>query len=164
MKKFALVGLVAFFVAACGSSSNGGSSGNSGNSSAVTEPTCFDGAGKPTSSCALTPQGNVCSMGDANACTPLTNLEVYADDGKNGVCLHLVFKSQCSTEIFADTCIEHKGQGDGGTQWQCWTSSVEPGFSIDVSQCEATGDYFYVATTSSGQLDIDEQKCPAPTP
>lgn len=166
--KIALVGLVACFVAACGSSSNGGSSGNSGNSSAVTQPTCFDGAGKATSSCALAPQGNVCSMGDANSCTPLTTLEVYADDGKNGVCLHLVFKNQCSAEIFADTCIEHAGNGnassDAGTEWQCWTSSVEPGFSIDVSQCEATGNYFYVATTSSGQLDIDEQKCPAPTP
>ncbi|MGH7285615.1 MAG: hypothetical protein ACRELY_29195 [Polyangiaceae bacterium] len=165
MKKLALMGLFAFFVAACSSSSNSGSSGNSGNS-AVTQPTCFDAAGKPTSSCALTPSGNVCSMGDASSCTPLTMLEVYADDGKNGVCLHLVFKNECQAEIFADTCIEHTGDSfsDGGTDWQCWTSSIEPTFAIDVSQCQATGNYFSVATTSSGQLDIDEAKCPAPTP
>lgn len=163
MKRVFPFSLFFFLLIACGSSSSTGTA-DGGPTSSVTTPTCFDGAGKPTSSCALTPQGNVCSMGDANSCTPLTTLEIYADDGKNGVCLHLVFKNQCSDQIFADTCIEHAGTGDAGTEWQCWTSSVEPGFSIDVSQCQATGNYFYVSTTSSGQLDIDEQKCPAPTP
>lgn len=164
MKKIALMGLFASALAACGSSSNGGPTRSLGKASAVTAPTCFDGAGQPTSTCALTPQGDICSMGDANSCAPLTTLEVYADDGKNGACLHLVFSNQCSDQIFADTCIEHQGSAAGATAWQCWTSSIEPGFAVDVSQCEATGNYFYVSTTSSGQLDIDEQKCPAPTP
>lgn len=164
MKISALAGLL--LLAACGSSKSSGSSGNSGNSGTpVSSPTCFDGAGKPTSTCAVTPTGNVCSMGDSNSCTPLTKLEVYADDGKNGICLHLVFQNNCANEIFADTCIEHQDQGGAsGTSWQCWTSSVEPGFPLDVSQCAATGNYFYVSSTSPGQLDIDENKCPAPSP
>jgi hypothetical protein len=33
-----------------------------------------------------------------------------------------------------------------------------------VSECQVTGHYFFVATKSSGQLDILEQKCPAPMP
>jgi hypothetical protein len=101
-------------------------------------------------------------MGDANACTPLRKLEVYADDGKSGVCMHLVYENDCTAEIFADTCIETTALPKG-QDWQCWTSSVLPGFTIDVSGCHATGSYFEVATTSSGALDLDEKKCPAPT-
>jgi hypothetical protein len=103
-------------------------------------------------------------MGDANMCVPLTQLEVHADDGKVGVCLHLVFTNQCSNEIFADTCIEHKEPNLPTLSEQCWTSSVLPGATIDVSQCHATGNYFFVSTTSSSTLTTLEQKCPAPTP
>jgi hypothetical protein len=141
---------------------SGGDGGTSGGSSSVA-PTCLDGAGKPAASCALMPTGNECSLGDANACTPLTKLEVYADDGKNGVCLHLVYDNTCGKEIFANTCIENTESG-GKKGWQCWTSSVLPGFQIDLSQCHATGNYFNVVSTSAGQLDIDNQKCPAPAP
>ena len=82
------------------------------------------------------------------------------DDGKNGVCLHLVFENDCTSEIYADTCIEHEDNGE--IENECWTSSKPVGTTIDLSQCHATGKYFQVATTSAGQLDIDEDKCPAP--
>ncbi len=128
----------------------------------TTKPQCFDAAAKATDVCAFAPTGDVCSLGDANACTPLTQIQVYADDGKNGACLHLVFQNNCSGEIFADTCIERTNAATGKVSSQCWTSSVLPGFKIDVSQCQATGKYFQVASLSSGQLDILEQKCSAP--
>ena len=47
--------------------------------------------------------------------------------------------------------------------WQCWTSSILPGGSIDLGQCHATGNTFFVSTTNEGDLDILEQKCSAPT-
>ena len=126
----------------------------------TTTTTCLDGAGNPAATCAVDPQGDICAMGDANACVVLTKVEVYADDGKNGVCLHLVFENDCTSEIYADTCIEHEDNGE--IENECWTSSKPVGTTIDLSQCHATGKYFQVATTSAGQLDIDEDKCPAP--
>lgn len=158
MRLLGMMVVSASLLAACGS--NGGGAGGGGSSG--TETTCYDAASKPTSTCALTPSGDVCAMGDANDCVPLTKVEVYADSGGTGVCLHLVFENQCSGEIFADTCIAHQDPGETTPGEQCWTSSVEPGFTIDVSQCHATGKYFFVSTASSGQLDILEQKCPAP--
>jgi len=128
---------------------------------AVTGPTCFDAANQPTATCALTPTGDVCSMGDANACTPLTTLEVHADDGSNGVCLRLVHTNDCNAEVFADTCIEYDDP-QLGMGWQCWTSSTLPSFAIDVSHCHATGSYFFVASTSQGQLATEKQACNAP--
>ncbi len=158
--------LAACLVAACGSNGTGTGPGAGGGptTTATTVTTCYDAMSKPTSSCALTPTGDICAMGDANACTPLTQVDVYADDGKNGVCLHLVFTNECQGEIFADTCIQHQDPPATMPTQQCWTSSVLPGGTIDVSQCHATGSYFSVATASSGQIDILEQKCPAPSP
>ena len=145
-------------------SNSGSDSGSDAASSAGGQdvaPTCKDGSGNPAASCAVSPVGTTCSLGDASTCTPLTKLEVYADDGKNGVCLHLVYSNNCASEVYADTCIATTSLANG---WQCWTSSVSPGSTIDVSECHATGKYFTVATTSSGALDLDEQKCPAPMP
>src|SRR5260221_224453 len=159
MRSGARLLFLAGFLVACGPS---GASG--GPTQTPTTTTGYDAAPKPTPSCALPPTGTTCTLGDAGACVPLTQVEIYADDGKSGVCLHLVFTNDCSGEIFADTCIEHQDPGATTLGMQCWTSSVLPGSTIDVSQCHATGNYFSVATASSGQLDILEQKCPAPTP
>jgi hypothetical protein len=143
---------------ACGSSN-----GTSPNNAMSGAPSCFDASGVPTTSCALTPSGNVCGLGDANACVPLTKVEVYAATGDKGACLHLVYTNQCADEIYADTCIEHDAAVDGGPpSWQCWTSSTLPSATIDVSQCGATGRYFFVSTTSSGKLTVYETNCPSP--
>lgn len=155
-----LPGSFLFLVIAAASCSDSGSTG--GDDGGAVSPTCLDGAGKPTSSCAVTPSGDICELGDANACTALSKLDVYADDGTNGVCMHLVFDVTCETEAFSYTCIEHQDP-DEAPSWQCWTSSSVPGSKIDVDQCHATGKYFHVASTSSGQLDIDQMKCPAPS-
>jgi hypothetical protein len=159
--RVALLLVASLLVAGCGSNGSGpGTGGGSGTS----DTKCYDESASPTDQCAITLSPDVCSLGDANSCVPLTKVEIFADDGMNGVCVHLVFENQCSSEIFADTCIEHQDPGATQLGEQCWTSSVTPGFTIDVSQCHATGKYFFVSTTSSGSLDIDEQKCPAPTP
>ncbi len=157
-----LVAVATLIVApmACGSSSSGsGAPADSG--TGTTGPTCLDANGQPTKSCAVTPAADTCALGDANHCVPLEKLVVLADNGQSGPCIHLVYQNECSKEIYADTCIEHTGTGSGSS-WQCWTSSVLPHATIDVSQCQATGKYFFVSSTSSGQLDIDEQQCPAP--
>ncbi|HVY46810.1 MAG TPA: hypothetical protein VHB21_13075 [Minicystis sp.] len=154
---FALGVALASAIAGCGSGSDT-SPGGSGDTQ------CFDGKGNASASCALEPKVDTCSLGDANACVPLSTTKVYADDGKNGVCIEVVFDNQCGQEIFADTCIQHQDPGESAPTWQCWTSSVDDGFTIDVSQCHATGEVFTVATKDGGALDIDEMKCPAPTP
>jgi hypothetical protein len=141
--------VVASALGGCGSSGVGGD----------VSPTCLDASGNPTSTCAVTPKGDICDKGDATSCVNLTKVEVQAGSGKDGACLHLIFENDCSSEIFADTCIEMKG---GDFPEQCWTSSVLEGFTIDVSACNATGKYFQVATTSSGALEPDEQACKAP--
>jgi hypothetical protein len=123
------------------------------------EPTCLDAEQNPTSSCAVQPKGDICDKGDATSCVNLTTIEVQAGDAKDGASLHLIFENDCSSEIFADTCIEMKG---GDFPEQCWTSSVDPGFTIDVTADHATGKYFQVASTSSGGLDLDEKACHAP--
>jgi hypothetical protein len=146
---------LAVLIAACGSASDPSGTGG------PAPVTCFDAAGKSTTTCAVTPVEDLCSLGDANSCVTASTVAVYADDGKNGVCLHLIYENNCPDEIFADTCIEHISK-KGAKEWQCWTSSVLPGFPIDVDQCQATGRYFEVASKSSSQLDIDEMKCPAP--
>ena len=107
---------LAAITTACGGSSassidstgDGGGGGTPGSSAGAVTPSCLDGTGKPTSACAVTPKANVCSLGDANACLTTTALEVYADDGKNGVCMHLVYRNDCSAEVYADTCIGTK--------------------------------------------------------
>ncbi|HEY8078040.1 MAG TPA: hypothetical protein VIF62_28130 [Labilithrix sp.] len=145
----------ALAVAACGS----GSSTSTATDTAVPTASCFDASGAPTSTCAVALDVVRCPLGDANVCTPLVKTETFADDGKNGVCVHVVFENHCSGEIYADTCIEQSGG-----RRQCWTSSVLAGEAIDVSACNATGHVFDVATTSAGALDLDEAKCPAPMP
>jgi hypothetical protein len=165
LTRFLATLVIATSAIACGGSSGGSGGGTDGSDGPAVAPTCLDGAGNPAASCAVTPEGTTCSLGDANACVPLTQLDVYADDGTNGVCLHVVYTNECQEEIYADTCIQNTEVAPGGAVgWQCWTSSVLPGFTIDVSQCHATGSYFEVATASSGGLDLDELKCPAPTP
>lgn len=155
----ALATLLAAPMACSSGSTASGAGADSGTS--TTGPTCLDANGQPTQSCAVTPSADTCALGDANHCVPLTQLEVLADNGQSGPCIHLVYENDCSKEIFADTCIEHEDTGPGSS-WQCWTSSVLPHATIDVSQCQATGKYFFVSSTSSGKLDIDEQQCPAP--
>lgn len=147
-------------LAACSSGSGGTGTGSGG--SGPTTTTCLDASGQPTSTCAVTPAGNTCARGDANPCVPLRTLEVEAGSGQSGPCLHLVYDNQCPGEIYADTCIQHQPDKFGST-WQCWTSSIPSGGTIDVSQCNATGKYFFVSTSSSGQLGVDEQLCPAPS-
>ncbi len=156
----ACAALATALVAGCGSSDSTPSGSGPG-----AGPVCYDGSGARTSTCAVSPSGNTCSMGDANACVPLTTVEVYAPSAAKGACLHLVYTNDCGQEIYADTCIEHSASTDAGpASWQCWTSSILPGDVIDVSQCDATGRYFFVSTTSSGKLTVYESSCPAPTP
>jgi hypothetical protein len=133
--------------------------GSSGSAGGDVTPTCLDASGKETSTCAVTPKGDVCAKGDAISCVNLTKIEVQARSAKDGTCLRLVFENDCDGEIFADSCIETKG---GGVPDQCWTSSVLPGATIDVSARHATGKYFQVATTESGSLELDEKSCNAP--
>jgi hypothetical protein len=133
--------------------------GGNGTTGGDIAPTCLDANRNPTSTCAVEPKGDICEKGDATSCVNLTKIEVQAGSAKDGACLHLVFENDCSSEIFADTCVEMKG---GDFPDQCWTSSVSPGLTIDVSACHATGKYFQVATTSSGELDLDEKACKAP--
>jgi hypothetical protein len=77
-------------------------------------------------------------------------------------CLRLVLDNRCAAEAYSNTCIEHVS--DGTTAWQCWTSSTLSGETIDVSQCDATGRWFHVASLSPGELDAIEQQgtCPMP--
>jgi len=89
----------------------------------------------------------------------LQTVGVYAATASTGVCLHLVFLNTCQVETYSDTCIETTGNAQG---WQCWTSSVVPGSTLDVSECDTNGKYFFVSTESSGLLDSLEPQCAAP--
>jgi len=143
----------------CGSSSTTGNGSGTGGGGGAVAPTCYDAAGSPTSDCAVTASANICSRGDANSCLTLQTVGIYAATGGAGVCMHLVFNNTCSTEAYSYACIGTTQYPEG---YECWTSSTLPGFTVDVSQCDATGDYFSVATSSSGLLSTLEQQCSAP--
>jgi hypothetical protein len=161
--RFASAIVLALISGACGSSGSGATTGAppAGTGTAA-QSTCYDAQGNVTAACATTLTGTLCPAGDANACTPLVRTAIYADDGKNGVCVHLVFANECGSEIFAYTCIGLAPGAVPDQLEQCWMSSVDVGGTIDVSECHASGAYFSVATASSGQLGLLMQKCPAP--
>lgn len=144
------------FTWACGDSP--GSDGSGGDSAGgTTETVCLDSSGKSPADCAVEPKETLCDAGDANDCGEVVGQEVWADDGTSGACLILSIQNTCEGTLYSITCIDH--EEESGVEQQCWWSTTLPGGIIDVSQCHATGDYGFVASLSSGKLDVYSEKC-----
>jgi len=102
----------------------------------------------------------MCAKGDDDACEVPTLVQVTVG-GSTSPCLHLIFNNGCAAEAYSTTCIEYKAFG--ASHLQCWTSSTLPTQTVDVSQCNATGEWFHFASASSGELNILNSQCPAPS-
>lgn len=152
--------LITLLVAAAGCSSGNGPNGGGGDGSiAAPVAVCEDASGNPIA-CPEPVSGTTCSRGDATACTPLVRSELSVGAK---TCLRIVIANRCTAEAFSNTCIEYRQQ-DGKLDWQCWISSTDPGYSIDVAECDATGRWYHVASLSPGELDVIDQQgaCPMP--
>jgi hypothetical protein len=158
--RFVVVSLLMLLAPGCGDGGEAGGDpgGGSTGSGGPTETVCLDGAGQPADSCAVTPAEEICSLGDANACASVEREEVWADDGENGVCLHLVIRNVCDTTLYTYTCIDHVSP-DSEPGAQCWLSTTPRNMTIDVSECDATGAYRRVSTTESGKANLLHDKC-----
>ena len=161
MRASALVLVLA--LVACGGSRGGGGddddddAGDGDADGDADDPRCLDAAGDPTDACAVDPAREACDLDETEGCAPPTLIEVWADDGESGPCLHFVAENGCDETLYSWTCIEHD-QG-GGTSWQCWLSTTLLGGEVDVSQCAATGRWAHYGSTSSGTLDVIDARC-----
>jgi hypothetical protein len=150
-RRLLLIGATLAGLTACGSS-DGNPSGTHPDTDSTTVK-CYDAAGKPTDTCPTQLVASTCATGDANDCLAPELVEFYADDGKNGMCAHLVLRNVCDSTIYSIECIDMPAR-------QCWWSTTVSGLAVDVSQCGLTsGKLAYVANRSSGVLQLQQEKC-----
>ena len=141
-------------LAGCGGADNGALTDGGPPAQSI----CDDVNGNPVT-CPLPVSGNTCAHGDALACTPLAKTELTVGAK---TCLRVVLQNDCAAEAYSQTCIQHT-EADGKLAWQCWVSSTPEGATIDVAECDATGQWYHYASLSPGQLDVISQQglCPS---
>jgi hypothetical protein len=135
-----------------------GSPGTGGDGGTDTgEPVCLDPDGSPAATCAVDAMKIPCPDAPNPDCAHERPVEV-STTSVGDPCLRLELQNDCEDTVYAWQCIEHLDE-DGEPTWQCWLSTIWPGFSADVAECPATGTYMQYWSTESSRLDIAESAC-----